>query len=187
MKLLGSHNSMSYLPPRRWWMRPFAFMARCQSRPLYEQLYIYDIRYFDLRVRFINGNPTFAHGLISYNGDVFDALNTLNSYHTPIYVRLLLETAKADQQQEDLFCDFCADILSRYPNLRLHCGRRKFDWHVLFCFPDREPTLDQKVASMTGTILDDWFPWLYARLNNRSNLLHGTDHDILLLDFINIK
>lgn len=30
--ILGSHNSWSYLPVRKWWMRPIAFMARCQSR-----------------------------------------------------------------------------------------------------------------------------------------------------------
>lgn len=34
----GSHNTMSYLPPRHWWMRPFRAIARCQSRTLLEQL-----------------------------------------------------------------------------------------------------------------------------------------------------
>nr|DAH01868.1 MAG TPA: hypothetical protein [Crassvirales sp.] len=29
---LGTHNSMSYLKPKRWWMRPFHFIAKCQSR-----------------------------------------------------------------------------------------------------------------------------------------------------------
>jgi hypothetical protein len=35
---IASHNSFTYLRPRRWYMRPFAFMARCQRWPLLRYL-----------------------------------------------------------------------------------------------------------------------------------------------------
>ena len=28
---LGTHNSMSYLPLKKWYMYPFRFMAKCQK------------------------------------------------------------------------------------------------------------------------------------------------------------
>ena len=33
----GSHNTMSYLTPRKWWMRLVAPWARCQSKTIDEQ------------------------------------------------------------------------------------------------------------------------------------------------------
>ena len=35
--ILQAHNSWSYLKPKVWWLRPFAFMARCQSKDIFEQ------------------------------------------------------------------------------------------------------------------------------------------------------
>jgi hypothetical protein len=51
-----------------------------------------------------------------------------------------------------------------------------------------EPTCEENYSSvMPPKWLDDWFPWLYAKLNNRKILSKGTDKDILLIDFVNIK
>lgn len=48
--MLASHNTMTYLPPRRWWARPIARWWRCQSRPVAEQ-YAAGVRHLDIRVR----------------------------------------------------------------------------------------------------------------------------------------
>jgi len=44
----ASHNTMTYLPVRQWWLRPFAFMARCQSKDIKDQCRI--TGFFDIRV-----------------------------------------------------------------------------------------------------------------------------------------
>ena len=41
---IGSHNSMTYLPPKKWYMYPFKFVAKCQSSTIEEQYEKYSIR-----------------------------------------------------------------------------------------------------------------------------------------------
>ena len=50
-----------------------------------------------------------------------------------------------------------------------------------------EPTLDQKISSMTWKIFDDWYPYIYARLMNHKNIKTGTDKDYLMIDFLHIQ
>jgi hypothetical protein len=62
----GSHNTMSYLPVRQWWLRPFRAWGRCQSRTLRQQ-WAAGVRCFDLRVKFsADGTAHFGHGLLTY-------------------------------------------------------------------------------------------------------------------------
>ena len=35
--LIGSHNSFTYLKPRKWWMRLFTIFAKCQSENIIKQ------------------------------------------------------------------------------------------------------------------------------------------------------
>ena len=44
---LASHNTLSYLSPRKFYLKPFKFIARCQSKTIEEQYSNYDIRFFD--------------------------------------------------------------------------------------------------------------------------------------------
>ncbi len=57
--MLGSHNSMTYLPLTGWSriLRPW---VRCQSLTLMEQ-YNAGVRYFDIRIRLVNGKWRFCH------------------------------------------------------------------------------------------------------------------------------
>ena len=66
-------------------------------------------------------------------------------------------------------------------------GNRKYDWKVVHDFGIQEPTLDDKYSSTTGSKIDDLWPWLYARLNNKSNIQNGTNKDVLFIDFIGSK
>jgi hypothetical protein len=42
-------------------------------------------------------------------------------------------------------------------------------------------------SSMVGTKIDDLFPELYAKLNNKKNLKKEYDRPIFMYDFVNIK
>ena len=47
---IGSHNSITYATPRKWWMKLFAWAARCQEIPIEEQFKM-GIRLFDFRYK----------------------------------------------------------------------------------------------------------------------------------------
>ena len=117
--MIGSHNSMSYLPVRQWYLKPFGWMARCQSKTLGEQLITYGVRLFDFRVRFdVCGNLVFAHGPVQFKGDVEQYLSSLalecfRQNISTVYVRIILESNKPmwnQEWQEEHFKYFCEDI-----------------------------------------------------------------------------
>lgn len=181
---LASHDSMTYLKPKKWYMYPFRFMARCQSKTIKEQYEDYGIRYFDLRVRYNEeASPEFAHGIMVYKGDVKEILEYLNSKGEEVWIRFILEVDGG----EEWFIMDCKNFEEQYPNLRFHCGRRKSDWKVIYKFKNEEPSLDQKISSMTWKIWDDWFPYLYAKHMNHKNIEQGTDKDYLMIDFLHIQ
>lgn len=183
---LASHDTMTYLPPKKWYLYPFRFMARCQSKSIYEQYEDYGIRFFDLRVAFTkDAEPEFRHGLIAYKANVDEVLNYLNE-KGDVTARIIYEKGDNDF----LFTDYCKFIEREYPNIKFCEGRKKKGWNVLYDFKN-EVSYEDKYSSnnykgTTGTILDDWFPWIYARFNNKRNIKKGTDKEYLMIDFVHI-
>lgn len=201
---LASHDTMTYLKPKAWYLRPFHFTAKCQSKSIEEQYEKYGVRYFDLRVYFDeNGIPEFRHGSMAFKGDVYKVLEYLNNKNEEVWVRILLEANETSfkfkylfnkekiqhekNRQIMLFQQFMAKAEQDYSNLKFHNGRSKWDWKVIYKCKYPEPSLDQKVSSMTWKIFDDWCPYIYARLMNRENIEKGTDCDYLALDFLHIQ
>ena len=188
--IIGSHNSWSYYRPKKWWMKLIAFTARCQSNNIVEQ-YTYDkIRCFDLRVRFKEGKPIIAHGIIEYDiseKDLFESLEYLN-LRGDACVRILHEVRTKKQYTEesvDNFVDFVIKLQCRFDNIKFWCGKNLYNWENDYEFPYK-PSCEEKYSSVCPPkILDDWWPWLYARFNNKKILKEGTDKDILLIDFVN--
>lgn len=205
MNKLGSHNTMSYQPPRQWWAKLLRFTARCQSANLYDQFHKYGCRLFDFRVRYDkNGELIFAHGPVEFHGNVRTYILELNEYakeaNEPVYARLSLESNKPMQDQdiqEEHFCYFCEYIQKKCPNIIFFGGRRKYDWAKLFEFYTTEPDMEDKYSSTTGLFgikreskwskLDDLCPWLYAKLYNKKNIQKGSDREYILMDFVNIR
>ena len=98
--VIGSHNSWSYLTPIKWWMRPFAFMARCQRIDIQKQ-YEMGVRCFDLRLRLGKRSVAYiAHGLVEYNYTLSQLLWDLTwlDQKGDCYVRVMHGTI---QQPED--------------------------------------------------------------------------------------
>lgn len=189
---LGTHNSMTYLKPKKWYLYPFRFIARCQSLTIQEQ-YNLGIRLFDIRISYDkNHNIEFRHGSMAFKGDVYETLAWLNQQGCPIDIRILLEEKKEDIVKEVLFIKDLDKFKSIFPNLTFYEGRRKFDWKQLVKLPTLEVV--QLVSSMQGIKLDDLWPWLYARIMNKRNLKtykedfkYIVDHIPILLDFIEIQ
>ena len=192
--IIGSHNSWSYLPPKQWWMRPFAFMARCQSCDIQAQYEKYGVRCFDLRIRFTNkGAVCISHGYADYKINI-DSINNqlawLNS-KGDCYVRILHEVRNEKQYTSEsisLFRAFCSKLENEYLNIRFWCGRNLFNWEYDYQFCHVEPTCEENYASVSKPrLIDDWLPYLYALLNNKDIIAKGTEKEILLIDYVNIQ
>lgn len=202
--LIGSHNSFTYLKPRKWWMYPFTIFAKCQSKDIFEQ-YIAGARYFDLRIRFQNIENTYndvivAHGLMEYNipySKLYYELERLNIrakfYNQKIYIRLLYELPRKDksktaQIKEIKFIAFCYYLKIRFSNLIFCGGQRKYDWNQLVFLKPHPNSIDL-YSSRTWKIWDDWCPWIYAKLMNNKNYKKYKDAEpkdgFMLMDFVN--
>lgn len=180
---IGTHNSMTYLPIKKWYMKPFKWIARCQNLTIEEQ-FEKGIRLFDIRIAYDNYYyPEFKHGLISYKGKVYKYLKWLNEQNVPIKIRLILEITSKDSTAEELFQIDFKEIQKQYPNLIFYEGRRKYDWQQLLDLPTLEPL--QLVSSMDNKWYNDLLPILYAKKHNKKNLEKYKDYkDPILLDFI---
>lgn len=174
---LGSHNTMTYLKPKKWYMYPFQFLARCQSKTIEEQ-YNLGARWFDLRIAFDKRcNPYFKHGLMNYEGDVFAVLDYLSTKHDAV-VRILLE------KDSPLYYNFCQHLEEIYPSMMLCGGDRKSDWTRVYTFRNIPSySMEECYSSMPSN--PKWygiFPKIYAKLHRK----HRTDKDYLLVDFIQL-
>lgn len=188
--IIGSHNSWSYLPPKKWWMKLIAFTARCQSDNIVEQ-YTYDgVRCFDLRVRFKDNKPIVAHGIIEYDiseKDLFESLEYLN-LKGDVFVRILHEVRTKKQYTEEAvenFVDFIIKLQCRFTNIRFWCGKNLYNWENDYEFPCKLSCEEKYASVCSPKLIDDWYPRWFAKFNNKRILKERTNKDVLLIDFVN--
>ena len=187
---LASHNSWSYLKPKKWWMRLFTFMAKCQSKDIWRQWCLYGVKCFDLRVRFSkNGELIVAHGLMEYRisqDTLFRDLEMLNEFGAK--VRVLHEARTSKQYTPESiqsFKNFCEYIEKQYPNIDFWCGKNLHNWKEDYDFK-KHFTCDERYSSVCPPkFIDDWWPWIYAIFHNKSIVKKGTTKDFLMIDFVN--
>lgn len=202
---LGSHNSLTYLKPRKWWMYLYIPFAKCQSKTIEEQ-YEAGARYFDFRIRFDSKGPKndiiVAHGLMEYKlsgAKLYEILDYLNrkAWSTPkqIHVRMLYEMSSGylggdHDAGEDSFIEYCKYIQTKFKSINFCGGQRKYDWAQLVKLGTHPMSIDL-YSSRTWTILDDWCPWIYAKLMNKKNYKKYKGMEpkdgFMLMDFIDDK
>ncbi len=182
----GSHNSMSYLPTTKWWMRLGRFIYRCQTKTIKEQAE--DMDYIDIRLAVIDGEVNFAHGLAVFKGGIDDLLEVLDTYEG--YVRVLWEdNYDKSEDAEEIFIDICENLKTTYPDVKFVGGRQKSTWRVIYNFGTPDPAISDMYSSM-----DEehkwccWCPCLYAAIYNNSNIEDfedlNCDDIIMLYDFV---
>lgn len=210
---LCTHNTMSYQSPKKWWMKLIAFTGKCQ-RVNYVGQYMLGARGFDLRLFWDEkGELEFRHGILSYNAD--EIYNVLDfAQDNGVIVRVLLElrefTKGNEQRNNDLknkFKEFCTELEKKYPSIRFYGGRSTGSWEILYEFKggadlENEISMYSSTTSLFGgkdsiwfkklwlRMLDDWCPWLYAKLRNKKNIKEYSDMDdncYLVVDFIDIQ
>lgn len=115
--MIGSHNSMSYLPIRGW-RKVLAPWARCQNLTLQQQ-YELGVRYFDIRIKKINDVWHFVHNnadLGLYAHHIEEIL--LLSMRPDTWFRFILDERKTPCNPVEYKADF------------LHTIQRLIDRHV---------------------------------------------------------
>lgn len=193
---LASHNSWSYLPVRKWWMRPLNFIARCQDKCITQQ-YSIGARLFDMRLRWDKDKLGFvlAHGIVTYEGIYKYDLLWLDSraYDSKekIFVRVLLEdSGKQNIAIDGEFALYCRNLQRRYSNLVFIGGwpARKRWREYLYKFKTSEPSIDERHVSVSGKWWQ-FIPYRWAKKNNKrvriiKEEVETIKSDFLMLDFI---
>ena len=122
--MIGSHNTMTYLRPLKWWQRLIAFTSRCQRKTIEEQ-YKAGVRYFDFRVKVKRDcNLCYAHGLMEYRYDD-DRIEDILWRYPDVKARIVLE--KGDK---DLFRYHAHKILINYHSQIDYVVDDKKSWHI---------------------------------------------------------
>lgn len=203
---IGTHNSLTYLTPKKWWQKLIGFTAKCQAVD-YKKQYELGARVFDVRLWYDDDlKMEIRHGRIAYKIGYTVFFNMLEFLEEKgdCYVRILCEEdsfAKNDPiviDKEKCFIEDCRYIESMYDNIKFFGGNRKYDWKVLYNFKNKDiPTLVDRYSSTTSlfknnkkwlAVLDDLCPILYAKLKNKTLIKEHNDKDgYLFIDFINIK
>lgn len=178
----GSHNTMTYLPIKNWWLFPGLLIARCQNKD-YKIQFEQGCRVFDLRIYWDNDkyNWGFAHGLINFKvkDDVYEVIRWLAEMaqikREAVYVRIILEkwSRVVDAVKFKEFCHFTEDYLEDYDFIKFIGGNSKEDWVKLYTFDDDIPDkyVHQYVSSMANDVrwYERIFPFLYAKRCNEKN------------------
>lgn len=194
----ASHNTFSYCSPMQWYLKPFAFIAKCQSKPLYQQVRE-GIKVFDLRIRKDRDEQlVIAHNAFIYEKGELNILNILEWLDSEskysderIYVRVLHEIRNDRQLMYDdgSFVDFCSKITKKFTNLVFFGGQRTMDWQQEYTFPadlfGEKVEYIEKHESVRWPKWLHWWPWLYAKLYNKTNIELYKDKDIIMFyDFV---
>ena len=197
---------MSYLTPKKWWMKLGKFMAKCQNKTIEEQ-YKAGARWFDLRIAIPKnadaGQPSFCHGLVDYKGRSVESVLEFLNKKKDAYCRIILE--KGDNDAELIFKFWVKQWMTSYPDVQVIQIARKGHWvNVMEPNATNPFELKDKYASAnghypqyqnwpgilryktwSGYILDDLWPWIYARFHNKKNIKEHKNQDIVLLvDFV---
>ena len=196
--MLGSHNSLTYLPCRKWWMYLINWAAKCQSKTLNTQFHD-GAKYFDFRVMFKDGKPVIAQGLIEYKGNIDHMVANLNYFAEyfgeTIYLRFVLEYNKIPEDfasQMASLVDLVRYYRGKYPNITYTYVMSKWNEQKVATYYSKDtdtPTLIHKYSSVLKEKRFLWIPYWYAKLHNKT-FLHkytkevSSDSDVLMLDFI---
>lgn len=205
--IIGAHNTMTYRSPKQWYLKPFSFIARCQRmdyKTLHEK---YNVDVFDLRIFYDKSqNIEFRHGCFRYDAsDLCEILDYCNK--NKMYVRFLFEYRKTTEERKDLeelienFKRLCQNVENKYKDIKFYGGYITETEVVIYDFKNKinEIGFYSSVTSLFGKddiswtrYLDDWWPWLYARLKNKTNMKENAttykDKDICILyDFNDIQ
>lgn len=189
--MLGSHNSISYLPIKNKGLRKYTkIWSDCQKLTLLEQ-YSLGVRYFDIRLRLIDNQWHLCHNRIDY-GYLYDCTDLFKLFKKKdVYYRFIFdERYKVDNTKEytKKFTDFITKLKDEN-HLNIDCAICYWDWDI----KKYSNTITEVIEHHAG-VSAPWYLYLlgtkfYAKHYNRKFLQSHIDdlssnNKVLLIDFI---
>lgn len=201
--IVGSHNSMSYLPPKNLWGKITKPWGKCQSLNLYEQ-WKEGVRMFDIRVRMIGKTWHLVHNKVDYGKlDITELTKVLNdiSDEEPniITIRLGLDVRKTPKDDKEYTEKFVA--LAKLINQMTitNCiiddcitfwNWKHIDFHI-GCINTNVPF----VVELHTSVCSDWYlylkgtKWFAKKHNSESRAITNLNTDpyelkYLLIDYV---
>lgn len=191
--MLGSHNTLTYNKIRGW-RKLLTPWSKCQEVD-YKKQYELGVRYFDIRIKFINNLPVAVHNknVYKFGHTELDEMFSWMNEKGDCYFRIVLDirkTPKDADEQGDLFEKYIANIEGKYPNINI--DEALIAWDYTHTRLDREHKyIYEKHASVTSNWEAIKTPKHYAKQHNgivrysyKATL--KSDNSALLIDFVNI-
>lgn len=158
--MIGSHNTMSYLPIVNWWQRWQKRWCCCQSKNIEEQ-YALGVRFFDIRVRYINNAWHFVHNKIDFDKVDYNVFQFLSDQKELSYIRFILDERKEPKDKANYierYYFFIYYIVSNYNNICIHEARTFWDWknHRKKSFGSISPikAIEEMHSSVCNNLID---------------------------------
>jgi len=133
--MIATHDSLTGYPVKYFLLKPFNFMAKCQSKDLMQQFEA-GARSFDLRFAKHRGRWYAAHGAQIFNVTFPDVMDTLVklSMKEAIYCRLICEdTFYKKSDWNELYRIFIKYLEDEWHGIKLLYVRSKKTWEGIDC------------------------------------------------------
>lgn len=191
--MLGSHNTLTYNKIRGW-RKLLTPWSKCQEVD-YKKQYELGVRYFDIRIKFINNLPVAVHNknVYKFGHTELDEMFSWMNEKGDCYFRIVLDirkTPKDADKQGNLFEKYVANIEKKYPNINI--DEALIAWDYTHTRLDREHKyIYEKHASVTSNWEVIKTPKHYAKQHNGPvrysyKAILKSDNSALLIDFVNI-
>lgn len=185
--MIGSHNSMSYLPPRNILGKITRLWNKCQDKTITEQ-YNNGVDYFDIRINFYNDNEWhFVHNKVDYgviNDNIWEYIGKIKVPIRVIYDRR--SKPKDDIHEENHFKIYLWFIRQKY-NVNIDSAITYWNWKEHY-----KPLV--KIKEFHASVSAKWYQyllgckWFAKHYNSYAKQRHyGYSEDnerVLLLDYV---
>lgn len=201
--IVGSHNSMSFLPPKNLWGKITKPWSKCQNLNLYEQ-WEKGVRMFDIRVRIIDGVWHLVHNKVDYGKlDVIEFAKIINDIADKesniIIIRLVLDVRKTPKDAEEYTKKFIA--LAKFINQLLICSCiiddciTFWNWQHIDFHTGHSNKETPFVVELHTSVCSNWYlylkgtKWFAKKHNSESRKMTNLNTELydvkyLLLDYV---
>ena len=181
--MIGSHNTLSYLPPKNLWGKITRPWNKCQDKNLEEQVNA-GIDYFDIRIDFYNdGKWHFVHNRVDYgvvNNDIWKYIGK-----TELSIRIIYDRRSKPKDvilETNRFTNYLSYLKEEY-NVNIDSAITYWNWKEHY-----KPFI--RVKEFHASVSAKWYQyllgckWFANRYNNFSKADNECMNEVLLLDYV---
>lgn len=181
--MIGSHNTLSYLPPKNLWGKITRPWNKCQDKTIVEQFNT-NVDYFDIRINFYKDKKWhFVHNRVDYgvvNNDIWKYIGK-----TEVSIRIIYDRRSKPKNvilEKQRFIDYLSYLKEEY-NINIDSAITYWNWKEC-CAPFI------RVKEFHASVSAKWYQyllgckWFANRYNNFSKASNMCMNEVLLLDYV---